>query len=196
MEIDITQCELHKNRIVFAVVNDELKISNTNLNHKDWLLNLGVDAIEFENTPRGYILKIGDNHYKTVSYIGSNFDTIELKYNILLQLTLIIEILNNGHATIDWFSGVHKGNIGEEWEPKHYVTTTKSPKVKFKHLSKIRLLNYEELIANLINNNTDEYDIVTVLEKELDLVQRLLTGECKYNSTIADRAYRFYDKLK
>lgn len=196
MEKDITQCEFHKNRIIFAMVNNELKISNTNLSHKDWLLSLGVSESEFEIIPRGYILKLGDNHYKIVSYISSEFSPFELGCNEFLQLMLVVEVLNNGHATVDWFSGVNKGKPGEEWEPKHYITTTTSAKSTFKHLSTDRLLKYEELVSNIINNNLTELDIVRDLETELALVKNLISGKYNYSPAVAERAYRFYNKLK
>ena len=172
------------------LLDNELRLSDTNLSHKDWLLNIGVNSFEFEDIPRGYILKLDKNNYKVVSYKGSNFNCCELDNDTILKIQLFIEIIAGDNVKISWFSGVRVGEPGTEWEPIQYIGDTVPSDVKYIRLARLKILKYEELITNLINANMDE-NIVLNLEIELSLINNLLSGKYKFNTKVADRAYRF-----
>lgn len=109
--------EFHKSRVMFAILEGELKHTvNDNRGHKEWLkedYNLTDD--EFEIVTRGY-MKDGN----IIFYKGSNFtydSCVELDANIYSHK--IAEMYKIGE--VDVYVGVKVGEIGEIWKPNKYL---------------------------------------------------------------------------
>lgn len=169
--------KLHQNRIIFAVVKERLKISDTNQSHKDWLNTLGINKEtnhNFEFIPRGYILKTSDTLYHVVSYIGEEFSEYELSEETKRQLEVFIKIHHGTpeNIMIMWYTGVKIGRIGETWKPLHHVDTTYPKDFSRSYLTEIEKLKYENILHNLTKENMGE-KVIDCVRNELNRVNKM-----------------------
>ena len=100
------------NKILFIIIDDEVKyLTNSNMDHREWYVSLGLDEDNFDNIVRGFIMD-----GKIVFFKGSNFNYDEevikcaKKYAKGMRLTL-----NNPNLVV--CCGIVIASYGEKWEP-------------------------------------------------------------------------------
>lgn len=118
MDIKEKEALLHKSRIAFALVNDQMRyLTNSEMSHKEWLqLEFNISDEDFENIIRG---TIKDN--KIYFYIGSDFKTIEELESKAATLTKTICEEQNLQLPTEVYCGMIIGEIGQVWSTIHTI---------------------------------------------------------------------------
>lgn len=106
---------LHSSRIMFAIVNENLKISKNcdTRGHKEWFKDEGFLNIQpFDSIIRGYVDETG-----IYMYVGENFITnIQYEQTFLTYIKDICSLLHLSY-NLSVFAGMHIGKKGEKWYP-------------------------------------------------------------------------------
>ncbi|MBQ9019258.1 MAG: hypothetical protein IJ097_02970 [Bacilli bacterium] len=100
------------NRNLFMIINNQVKIlPNTNMDHREWYLQLNLDINNFENIIRGYIM---DN--KIVFFKGSSFSYDNDVYKAALIYSPVIRNFFN-NDTLEVCCGIMINGYNSKWEP-------------------------------------------------------------------------------
>lgn len=108
------EAKYHRERIMFAVLNGELKVAvGDERSHIDWLReDYDIGPVEFETIVRGYV-KSG----RVVFYKGSEFSCISSETELPASLDLVFNYLceHNHTGQYEVCNGVTVGEIGTVW---------------------------------------------------------------------------------
>ncbi|MCM1223248.1 MAG: hypothetical protein NC548_53230 [Lachnospiraceae bacterium] len=119
--------KFHRERLAFALVNDQIifdENADDDRDHQHWLCEtFGMTIEEFENIPRGYIMK-----GKIQLYTGSRFEQLELGMIKVKHLIRIIDKYKSIYPDIPYrvFNGVKVGKVGTIWPPIKVLTFDES----------------------------------------------------------------------
>lgn len=107
----MTEKEFHKQRLAFAIINNEIHTSSAGLSHKEWLIgeNL-ISENEFDDIIRGFIDETGIYFYQGDFEQNEDVQKAARKYGPILAPNSPI------------YCGMHKGEIGERWTPIIHLT--------------------------------------------------------------------------
>lgn len=165
------------NRILFMIINNELKIiSDNNIDHREWYRSLGLDESIFENIVRGYVL---DN--KIIFFKGSNlsYDN-EVIEKACIFSPMIRRSLNN--ESLEVYCGMIINSYNSKWEPIVKINNDEIDNYKVKEEVKEKpIVEPKELspIVEFKNNYEDPKfikiaTIVTIIVIGLILIIKIL----------------------
>lgn len=192
----------HRSRLMWAIVDDILYWTYSDLGHKEWLTEVfSITDAQFELIKRGYIRKETIDDFEVlnvVSYVGSEFRPVQLTELETKRLMWLIDI-EYSYDKIEWYTGVKIGKPGEIWETiEHYDTTVriKNRSILTPRIPLIYLLYYEHILTDYLNNSYLDSDAKRVVEREWKLLIDTINKPSKniMNSPIGIeyRAYKYH----
>lgn len=148
------------NKILFMIINNEVKILNdSNMDHREWYISLGLDINNFENIVRGYIL-----NNKIVFFKGSNLSYDEEVINkAIIYGPTIRSYLNNENLEI--CCGIIISQYDSKWEPIVKISKEEINNYHKEEIKQVEKKDYSNVQLNPVlefkNNYEDKKFIIT-----------------------------------
>ena len=103
---------MNTGKILFMIINNEVKyLQNSQMDHKEWYLSLGLDPNLFETIIRGFIME-----GKMVFYKGSNFNYDDEVMKCAKMFAPSMRITLND-LNLGVYCGVNISGFNAKWEP-------------------------------------------------------------------------------
>ena len=104
--------ELHKKRIAFMIINNEIMfLQNSPMTHYEWAKSIGADLTNFDKVTRGFVLNNEIFFYQGYFDVNDQVILDAKKYT-----GIICENFNLKNPNV--FAGMEVGEVGTRWNPK------------------------------------------------------------------------------